>query len=265
MAEYTSTNIKYFSIRKNVAGAKLYDIKVKLKPNFDHQIGFTSDQLIGKDITYGERTQDGGGEFKCTIRATGDGKGGYISIKTLKSLLKYKGQLVLLSLDEMDYSGTYIVTHANTTILRGNVHKGSSGTVIEGASLYDVDVTFQKVADQSVTFPTNNASKTPTAVKKNDATKKGISNLSVEYQKYYNDCPTLSFSTYKNKRGVKCVSTTQTLLQKNKYYLSCKVDGWFYTCTRSAVIAFKKKHKIEPYNSTVNKTVRKALLQILTK
>ena len=76
------------------------------------------------------------------------------------------------------FSGTYIITNSNFTILRCNVHKGSNGTVIDGTSPYDVYVTFQKVTDQSATFPTKNATKTPTAVKKNDASKTGISSLS---------------------------------------------------------------------------------------
>jgi len=262
-----SGKIKYFSIRRNVAGAKLYDLKVKLKTTFDPQIGYVADQLIGKDITHGERTQDGGGEFKCTIRATGNGKGSFISVKNLKSLTSYKGQVVLLSLDELEYSGTYIITNANYTTLRGNVRKGPQGRIIQETSLYEVDVTFQKVKDNSVTYPNNNITKTPAPVKQNDTTKSGIAGLSAEYQKYYNDCPTLSFTTHKNQRNVKCVSTTQTLLQKNKYYLKCRVDGWFYTCTRDAVIAFKKNKKIgsAPYNSVVNKEVRKALLQVLIK
>lgn len=115
MTTYTNSKIRYFSIRKNVAGATTYDIKMKLRTTLDPQIGSTTEPLVGKDITYGERTNDGGGEFKGTIKATGSGKGGYIKVKTLKSLLGYKGQIKLLSLSELEYSGTYIVTETKYT------------------------------------------------------------------------------------------------------------------------------------------------------
>jgi hypothetical protein len=95
--------------------------------------------------------------------------------------------------------------------------------------------------------------------------KQAIASLNAEYQDYYNNCKTLSFSTHKNIRNDKCVTITQRLLQRNKLYLRCRLDGWYYTCTRGAVIQFKKNKKITPYNSVVNKEVRKALLQVLMK
>lgn len=141
-----SNNDKFFSIRKNEAGAKTYNIKVRLNAVLDPQIGTTIEQLIGKNVTHGKRTEDGGGEFKGTIKATGNGRGGYIPIETLRQLLNYKGQLVLMSQAELHYSGAYIakdVKYTNTTPKT----KTKTGT-------YEVDVTFQRVKNQPVTSQT---------------------------------------------------------------------------------------------------------------
>lgn len=259
MVNFSSGKVRYFSIRKNISGATLYDIKVKMKSSLDQQIGSVNEQFVGKDSSFGIRTDDGGGEFKCTIRASGDGSGGYIKISTLKSLLAYKGQLVLLSLSDLDYNGSYIVTNAKYNHIKAKVYNNGK---VKSSDKVDVDVTFQKVPNQPVTYPSNNSSKTPSAVKQNNSNgKKSIKDLSAEYQSYYNKCPTLSFDKYKGKKNVKCVTLTQKLLRKNNLYLKCKVDGWFHTCTRSNVIKFKKKKGIKPYNSVVNKKVRLALLK----
>ena len=67
---------------------------------------------------------------------------------------------------------------------------------------------------------------------------------------------------YKNKKNIRFVGILQRLLRKNNYYLKCQIDGWFYTCIKQAVIAFKKKKGIKSYNSVVDKKVKKALLNI---
>lgn len=95
--------------------------------------------------------------------------------------------------------------------------------------------------------------------------------LSAEYEKFLNTCPTLGMDKirskkenkkYKNIKNDACVKTLQKLLQKNKRYLKCRVDGWFHTCTRDAVKAYKKDKKITPINGIVDKKTKKALLGI---
>jgi len=131
---------------------------------------------------------------------------------------------------------------------------------------------------QAIKYLAQNATKTPNAVKQNNLTKtlvdvnhtvkKPIDNtlgITVPQAKaniktaLNNTCLPLSFNTHKTKRNVECVRKLQLQLRKHKLYLNCRIDGWFYTCTRDNVIKFKKRHNIKPFNSTVDKKVWTAL------